>query len=224
MDSNFSFLSKEFSLLANLGTQAERYIHDDPNAAIYKMRLLGEKMVEIIFEIHQLDFPFENTAFRRLQLLIDEGILEDKIASLLHTIRKSGNEAVHAGKGVEEAAISLLFSVFKISKWFYDAYSDKAEDISQYKFHTPQKIEPGKDYSSLEHDYMALESRFNLLLKDREIGLLSQEKSTEIKQRAVQAALKIEMSEAETRYLIDDQLRSAGWEADTRFIPIKTVC
>ncbi len=221
MDSNFSFLSKEFSLLANLGIQAERYIHDDPNAAIYKMRLLGEKMVEIIFEIHQLDFPFENTAFRRLQLLIDEGILEDKIASLLHTIRKSGNEAVHAGKGVEEAAISLLFSVFKISKWFYDAYSDKAEDISQYKFHTPQKIEPGKDYSSLEHDYMALESRFNLLLKDREIGLLSQEKSTEIKQRAVQAALKIEMSEAETRYLIDDQLRSAGWEADTPTINYK---
>jgi type I restriction enzyme, R subunit len=49
MYSNFKFLEKEHPLLANLGILAEKYIHDDPNTALFKMRLLGEKMVETIF-------------------------------------------------------------------------------------------------------------------------------------------------------------------------------
>jgi hypothetical protein len=36
------------------------------------MRLFGEKMVETIFKIHQLDFPYYNTAFRRFGRLKDE--------------------------------------------------------------------------------------------------------------------------------------------------------
>ena len=119
MESNFKFLSTEYPILTNIGILAERYIHDDPNTTLFKLRLFGEKMVETIFEIHQLDFPYENTAFRRLELLKDEAILEDNILGLFHTIRKSGNQAVHAGKQVEESAMRLLFSSFKIAKWFY---------------------------------------------------------------------------------------------------------
>lgn len=37
----------------------------------------------------------------------------------------------------------------------------------------------------------------------------------EIKSRSVRAARKIDMNEAETRELIDAQLRQAGWEADS---------
>ena len=124
MESNFRFLTSEYPILANLGILAERYIHDDPNTSLFKMRLLGEKMVETIFEIHQLDFPYDNTAFRRLELLKDEGILEDNILGLFHTIRKSGNQAVHAGKQAEESAMGSLYSLFKIAKWFYETYSD----------------------------------------------------------------------------------------------------
>jgi hypothetical protein len=69
MESNFRFLSSEYPILANLGILAERYIHDDTNTSLFKMRLFGEKMVETIFEIHQLDFPYDNTAFRRLEML-----------------------------------------------------------------------------------------------------------------------------------------------------------
>ncbi|MCK9640996.1 MAG: type I restriction-modification system endonuclease [Prolixibacteraceae bacterium] len=215
MESNFIFLAKEYSILAKLGNLAERYIHDDPNASLFKMRLFGEKMVEYIFEIQQLDFPHENTAFRRLELLKDEGILEDNILGLFHTIRKSGNQAVHAGKQAEESGMGLLFSSFKIAKWFYETYSDEASDISSIKFHPPEKVDLEKDYKNLEREYLQLEQKFADLLKEREIGTLSAEKSTEIKQRSKKAALKIEMSEAETRLLIDAQLRSVGWEVDT---------
>ena len=88
MESNFRFLSKEFPILAKLGILAERYIHDDPNTSLFKMRLFGEKMVETIFEIHQLNFPYENTALRRLNVLQDEAILKENILALLHTVRK----------------------------------------------------------------------------------------------------------------------------------------
>jgi type I restriction enzyme, R subunit len=98
MDSNFKFLSKEFQILCNLGQSAEKYIHHDQSSALFKLRLMSEKMVDSIFEIHQIEFPSENSAFRKLQVLVDESILEDKITSLFHTIRKSGNQAVHQGK------------------------------------------------------------------------------------------------------------------------------
>ncbi len=84
MDSNFKFLSTEFQILFNLGQSAEKYIHHDPSAALFKLRLMGEKMVDSIFEIHQIEFPHENTTFRKLQVLTDEGILESKIVSLFN--------------------------------------------------------------------------------------------------------------------------------------------
>jgi type I restriction enzyme R subunit len=210
MESNFKFLSTEYPILANLGILAERYIHDDPNTTLFKLRLFGEKMVEMIFEIHQLDFPYENTAFRRLELLKDEAILEDNILGLFHPIRKSGHQAFHAGIQAEESAMRLLFSSFKIAKWFYETYSDEASDISAVKFHPPEKVDLEKDYKNLEQEYLQLEQKFSDLLKEREIGALSVEKSTEIKKRSKKAALKIEMSEAETRQMIDSQLRAAG--------------
>ena len=40
MDSNFKFLVKEFQLLFNLAQSAEKYIYQDPNAALYKLRLM----------------------------------------------------------------------------------------------------------------------------------------------------------------------------------------
>ncbi|MFY9151774.1 MAG: type I restriction-modification system endonuclease [Prolixibacteraceae bacterium] len=215
MESNFKFLSSEYPILANLGTLAEKYIHDDPNSSLFKMRLFGEKAVEAIFEIHQLDFPYDNTAFRRLEVLKDEAILEDNILGLFHTIRKSGNLAVHDGKAGKELAMNLLFSCFKIAKWFYETYSEEATNINGLKFQQPEKIDLEKDFKTLEQEYLQLEKKFADLIKEREIGVLSAEKSTEIKQRSKKAALKIEMSEAETRMLIDAHLKAAGWEVDT---------
>lgn len=215
MESNFKFLTSEYPILANLGTLAEKYIHDDPNSSLFKMRLFGEKTVEAIFEIHQLDFPYDNSAFRRLELLKDESILEDNILGIFHTIRKSGNQAVHDGKAGKELALNLLFSGFKIAKWFYETYSEETTTINGLKFQQPEKIDLEKDFKNLEQEYLQLEQKFADLIKEREIGALSVEKSIEIKQRSKKAALKIEMSEAETRLLIDAQLRATGWEVDT---------
>jgi type I restriction enzyme R subunit len=212
---NFSFLSKDYPILANLGAQAERYIHNDPNATLFKLRLFTEKMVELIYEIHQVDFPYENTPFRRLQSLRDDGILDDRILSLFHAIRKSGNQAVHAGDQLERPAMNMLVNTFKLAKWFYETYSEEAIDVFSARFHPPDKIDFELEYKTLEQNYLKLERQLNEVLEKRETGNLSQEKAQEIKQRSMNAAQKIEMSEADTRQLIDAQLKAAGWEVDT---------
>ena len=139
-------------------------------------------MVETIFEIHLLNFPYENTALRSLNVLQDEAILEDNILGLLHTVRKSGNQAVHTGNQSDEQAMGLLFSVFKIAKWFYESYSTRLQDINLIKFHKPQNIDPDKDYKNLEQEYLQLEKKFSDLIKEREIGEMNVVKSAEIKQ------------------------------------------
>jgi type I restriction enzyme R subunit len=215
MDSNFKFLSREFQILCNLGQSAEKYIHHDPSSALFKLRLMSEKMVDSIFEIHQIGFPSENSTFRKLQVLADEGILEDKIATLFHTLRKSGNQAVHQGKIEDGSAMTFLYSMFKLSKWFYETYAEEPINISDIKFHPPEKVNVEEDLKNIEKEYQELEKKFNLLLEERQLGAISAEKTTEIKKRSAKAAGKIEMSEAETRQLIDAQLKAAGWEADT---------
>ncbi|MEP4376173.1 MAG: type I restriction-modification system endonuclease, partial [Algoriphagus sp.] len=55
-------------------------------------------------------------------------------------------------------------------------------------------------------------------LEERDKSTLPVEKQEEIRVRSQKAASKIEMSEAETRTLIDEQLKLAGWEVDTNTI------
>jgi type I restriction enzyme R subunit len=221
MDSNFKFLAKEFQLLFNLAQSAEKYIYQDPNAALYKLRLMGEKMIELIFGVHQIEFPTENTTFKKLQVLADEGILEDKTLNFFHTVRKSGNRAIHDGQIGDDSAMTLLYSMFKLSKWFYETYSVDLTDIGSFRFHPLENVDIEKDFKTLEKEYQELEVKFNSLLADREIGQLNKKKSREIKKRSERAARKIEMTEAETRQLIDAQLRAAGWEADTPLLNYK---
>lgn len=52
--SNFSFLEKQFPLLAELGEKAEQYLYTDPNTTMFKLRSLGEKMVELMFQYDNL--------------------------------------------------------------------------------------------------------------------------------------------------------------------------
>ncbi len=221
MKSNFSFLQTEFPLLFNLGQSAEQYIHTDPSVALIKMRLFGEKVVETIFEIQQLQFPYDDSTFKRLQLLSDERLLETNISSILHDIRRTGNKAAHTTDDLSSNAMSSLFGIFKIAKWFYLTYSQENKDISNIKFHPPEKVDKNADYIKLEAEFAALEEKFKLLINQRPIGKLPKEQEKSYKERSVKAARNIDMSEAETRALIDAQLREARWEVNTQELNYK---
>ncbi|MCF1752346.1 type I restriction-modification system endonuclease [Mariniradius sediminis] len=220
-NSNFSFLEIDFPILFNIGQSAEFNLHQDPVTCIFKLRQFAERITEILFEEHRLDFPFENSFHNRLKTLEMEQLLPAQVKDLMHTIKQKGNIAVHQNKGTAEDARNLLFSTFKVAKWFYQTYSEKYEDINGIKFVVPEKLDARHALYLLEKDYAELQERFDSLMAERDKTSLSEEKIKEIQSRSQIAASKIEMSEAETRTLIDEQLRLAGWEVDTNSLNFK---
>jgi type I restriction enzyme R subunit len=220
-NSNFLFLEREFPILYNIGATAEHNLHTDPVTALWKLRVLEEKMIEYIFEEHNLDKPRENSLHNRIRVLEDEKILQYNIASLLHNIKHKGNVAVHESKGTLDDAKTMLFSAFKVAKWFYQSYSAENRNVADLKFTLPSHVDAHKALSELEKNFADLEVKFKLLLAEKEAIALSKEKEQEIFERSEKAARKIDLDEAETRELIDAQLLQAGWEVDTTQLNFK---
>lgn len=221
MTSNFIFLENEFPILFNIGQAAEYNLHSDPVVTLFKLRLLEEKIVDYLFEEHNLNRPYDDTLHNRLKQLEEERIVQPNIASLLHGIKHKGNQAVHGSKGSIEDAKTILFSSFKIAKWFYQAYSVNNKNIADVKFHIPENLDARHALNELEKNFAELEQKFNALLERKENEELPQAKAKEIIERSEDAAKNIHLDEAETRELIDAQLRMAGWEVDTNELNFK---
>ena len=77
MKSNFDFLSKHWSTLAKIGSVAESYLYNDPNACIYKIGMFAERLVQEIFKFENLSEPeFDNTHSNRIKILKQEGLID----------------------------------------------------------------------------------------------------------------------------------------------------
>ena len=53
--SNFDFLKQKFPVLANLGDLAEKYLYTDPNSCLIKLGMIGETVVNLIFEYDNIN-------------------------------------------------------------------------------------------------------------------------------------------------------------------------
>lgn len=222
MKSNFSYLKEEFSILYNIGQSAEYNLYKDPITCLFKLRQFGERLTQIVFEEHYLEYPYDNTFHNQLKTLQYEGILPDTVKDLLFTVKNKGNKATHAVVGTVDDAKTVLFSTFKIAKWFYTSYSENGEDISGLRFSMPEKRDTDKELSELEKNYKALQQKFEELQAQREIKKQDPEEKAKVLERSAKAASKIEMTEAETRELIDEQLSLAGWDVNTNELNFKT--
>ena len=96
MASNFEFLNRYWSVLYQIGSAAETYLFSDANACIYKLGMLGERIVEEIFVYDHLPFPqYDDSQSERVRILKREGILPENIDNILYALRKARNDAVH---------------------------------------------------------------------------------------------------------------------------------
>ncbi len=214
-NSNFFFLADEFPLLLNIGKLAEFNLFIDPNTTLYKCRQFGEKVLELVYEEHYLEFPDVNNFHNNLIKIKYENIIPERVLDLLFTIKNKGNIAVHDGVGSEQDAKSSLINIFKVAKWLYEVYARNPIDVSEIKYHLPENSNQADIISKLEQDFSALETKFNQLLAEREIKEQTKEEKLVILKRSEKVASRIEWKEADTRELIDQQLRAAGWIVDT---------
>lgn len=212
MKTNFDFLGRYWPALCQIGSTAESYLYSDPNACIYKLGMFGERLVAEIFAFENLPLPqYDDSLANRIKVLKYEGLVKGEIDNILYVLRKTRNDAVHAGLDSLDRAKTLLEMTYKLACWFMEVYGDWG--FIPEPFTMPME-EPDIDYVALLAEKEAQIQQ--LTSKIEAVTTTASAKTT--KERASHAdavSEGMELNEAETRLIIDAQLRSVGWEANT---------
>ena len=210
MKSNFEFLKDSFPVLANFGELAEKYLYGDSNSCLMKLGMIGETIVNLIFTYDRIPLPYDNTAVKRIDTLYREGMIPRDLTDILHALRKMRNKAVHENYASVEEGKSLIQMTYSLTEWFMQTYGD-------WNYQNKPFVMPSEAVDFVDTD------KENECLKEEQLIEAATEAAAAApavdketrKKQAGKAASQRTRSEAETRYLIDEQLRKVGWEADT---------
>lgn len=212
---NFKFLGKHWSDLAKLGELSEKYVYSDPNSSILKQGMLAEVMVKYMLAYDGIKEPdYDNTHANRIRLLKKNDLLPYEIRNILFILRKARNDAAHNAADEAEKALSNLQLLHELCVWFMQCYGD--HDFQTTNYEKPVNIVVNVE--DLERENAELEARNKTLTL--ELQKIQENGRADSDRRAIafQKALNVHLSEAQTRELIDEQLRKVGWEADTKEI------
>lgn len=268
---NFSFLEKHDPLLLQYAVRAERYVFDDPNTALMKLRQFAELLAQLSAARAGIQIEEKDSFLDVLNQLWDRRIIDRDIAELFHGVRKQGNDAAHAHFDDQRQALHHLKLARRLAVWFHRLFG-KQKNFDPGKFVAPPnpqeasaallaeldelrdqlvKAEGRIESAEMQTEEIArlkneAEERAKLAYESEATALdlaaeteeiLTQERnawqgrlaelqataaasSSEEKQELVEQAQEVsssfDLDEQETRYLIDQQLRDAGWEADTQ--------
>ncbi|WP_373163807.1 type I restriction-modification system endonuclease [Agathobaculum sp. Marseille-P7918] len=210
---NFTFLERDFPVLANFGHLAEKYCYNDSNSCLMKLGMIGETIVNLMFTYDRIPLPADNTAVKRIDTLYREGLLTQDLVDILHTLRKIRNKAVHENYSSVSDSMALLPMAYSLCEWFMQTYGDWNYQHHEFVMPTPvQDVQEEKNINKAAE--AQIETR--LMQEAEEKAAQAETVSRDSRrQRASQTASQRPKTEAETRYLIDQQLRQVGWEADT---------
>lgn len=210
MKSNFEFLKDSFPVLANFGELSEKYLYTDSNSCLMKLGMIGETIVNLIFTYDKLPLPYDNTAVNRIDTLYREGLITHDLADILHALRKKRNLAVHENYASVEDGKALIQMAYSLTEWFMQTYGD-------WNYQSKPFVMPSDSAAAVSVDKAAEEAKEDLLMDaaSKVAAAAPAVSMDDRRKQAGKAAGRRFKSEAETRYLIDEQLRKVGWEVDT---------
>lgn len=210
MKSNFEFLKDSFPVLANFGELSEKYLYTDSNSCLMKLGMIGETIVNLIFTYDKLPLPYDNTAVNRIDTLYREGLITHDLADILHALRKKRNLAVHENYASVEDGKALIQMAYSLTEWFMQTYGD-------WNYQSKPFVMPSDSAAAVSVDKAAEEAKEDILMDaaSKVAAAAPAVSMDDRRKQAGKAAGRRFKSEAETRYLIDEQLRKVGWEADT---------
>lgn len=217
---NFSHLQAYDEQLVLLGALAEKYFADDPNTSLIKMRQFGELLAKhVATQMGLYDTEKEESQYELLRRLRDEGALTYETYQLFGEIRRMGNVANHANQGDQATALNILKMGWQLGVWFQRTFV-KA-DFKATDFVEPSAISE-TDALLVEREKLAEQvekatAKVEALLQKQQAEAEKKRSTTLEKYRraATTASQFVRLDEAQTRQIIDAQLRAAGWEADT---------
>lgn len=242
LSDNFAHLQACDEQLARLGTLAEKYLADDPNTSLIKMRQYGETAAKQVASKVGLYKPEEREDLHKLLFrLKDEGFLTQEMYRVFGEVRRAGNAATHSLDGDTTIALNVLKFGWQIGNWFHQSFFDPAFQPGSF---TSPNLSLGADSFDGRHTHAVRDEKAYYAahqdakeLRDRleheiiqaqsavDEGLRQQQAESERKQSksiakyklAAQAASNLLiLDEKQTRQIIDTQLQAAGWEADTQ--------
>lgn len=238
--SNFHFLKDEWTSLYLKMQKAEQKVHTEPIMTATYCRLVLEECVYEIYDLHALEFPYNQSLANLMSEEEFKAILPREHSRGLYIVRKTGNNAVHYGQqvGRTEALISIKH-LFGFLKWFANEYSGvlpelpgrfeesfvpkigaKERELKQRK--KEQEAERKKAEAALQQQIKKLLAEKEALeekAKESEASLKAYQAQKAAQKAAIQAQkaarrtkIPSEYSEAETRkQLIDVDLLEVGW-------------
>ncbi len=221
MSGNFSFFQGKWDVLANLGETAERNVYHDPHTTVMKLRLFAETLTKFILAAENIREAYGTTQVDRINTLRRERLLEPELIDILEALRRKGNVAMHeADYGKAEEAKALLQLTFRLSIWFMEVYGDwdfQAPEYTELQEQTEQSTETlQREY---EEKVKKLEKELEAIRRQAEVE--QEEVKIERKKISKNFMRRQQLTEVETRIIIDQKLRAAGWEVDTNLLNYK---
>ena len=214
MESNFSMFQSEWAEFYQLGRDAESLVHRSPGATLVKMRLLAEELAKVIAQYEGYSKTFKNQN-DRLQTFLKDGVLEDDVFLRFDVIRKRGNLVSHdvasATSVTADIAMKSLKGAHYIGAWFLACY--RSFDFEKVEFQEPVDMD-----LVTQQEIEQLKAKNEILLaqlNERAFETHTPSQKEFRKTTSKNFVKKHPTSEDETREWIDQQLRDAGWEADS---------
>ena len=220
--SNFSFLSTAWPMLADLGDLAEKNLYIDPNTSLIKLRMFGEILTKYLFAYENQEDPIDGKQISRLNLLNSKRIVPENLVPLFHALRKTGNKATHEVYGTPEEAQTHLQFAHRLAGWLRQTYGDgeySAQDFvppAQISFDANQIDTLKQELTHRSDQLVETNERLQAELENLKGLEVTEETTTARRKLSASAANRMNLTEAETRQLIDQQLNAAGWLADTQ--------
>lgn len=213
MRSNFAFLNSHFPVLENFGELAEKYLYSDSNSCLIKLGMIGETIVNLCFTYDRIPLPQDNTAANRINCLFREGMITRDLKDILHALRINRNKATHENYASISDGKTLIQMAYSLCEWFMQTYGN-------WNYQNRPFVMPSETTEPVSSDKMHEQAQEEKLINEAEKAAAATpvvERETRKKQSGKAASQRIK-SEAETRYLIDEQLRKVGWETDTELL------
>lgn len=208
--SNFQTTEEEYRQYAKLATSAESLIYSDPKSSVAVFGNFAEQLTREIMHLEGFG-DWNLKQIDRINELKYRGDYPPIVTKYLDDIRCIRNLADHDHQFIvsKKQALEVDKKAYIIWNYFLEVYSQ--DEVKEYK--TP--IDQANIFQLQQEQIEQLKKELEEARKAQKPVEVSKELQAKRHKISVQFAKKHQLTEAETRQLIDRQLQQAGWEADS---------
>lgn len=206
-----NFESKEYPNLAKLADSAELLMYSDAKSSLTIFGSFAEQLTKLIFRLDGMkDWNLQQNE-RILHMQASSNEYPSSVTAALDKIRRLRNKAAHEADFHPSLEVALYIDqeAFFVWCWFLETFTQA--DIKPYQKPVDQQTMVADQQKKIEQLTAEIEK-----LQHTQPVEVPESVRAERRRKNRKFAAKNKLSEAQTREIIDQQLRDAGWEADSK--------